>query len=609
LVYLEGVVALQRRSPRSSRVAMLAGVAVGLGACGGGERTIDVCARGDRADLAEALVGGSLELVFRSAGGRELARASAGVDRPTSLDTEVPDGAALVEISGRDRGGAEVAVGAAPIEDGHACVCLALSAQQAAACGGLRCRVTAGECRFTDEDGDPAGARTIAIGDNPDDDVAGATSDTALSDADGERDGNFGAAVRFGAASAPARTGLLRFDLTALPRTSQVERAEVQLAACGGAGCRAGGTIGLFPALEEWSEGTATGAPGCASWNCRVDGVSWSVPGCGYQSERNRSRTGAATALVDGAGPGARVTADVTELVIGWLGDPDRNRGVALVAGEEAAIDLVAREAPAGDGERPRLVVTFSLDDEGGLSDAGVDAGAADAGADAGAPPEMVAVPGGSFLMGCNREECEDDELPVHAVTLGGFEIDRTEVTQAAYALCVEAGACAEPTCGWDPVGQASYPVTCVRHGDARDYCGFAGKRLPTEAEWEKAARGVDGRRYPWGGRLPDCTLANAFGCAGKPQPVDLHPAGASPYGAVDMAGNVAEYVADFYGATYYAESPAEDPPGPATGTTRVRRGGTYIAGRDGLAAFDRVAVGANVRVDTIGFRCARDPE
>jgi len=573
-------------------------------ACGGADRTVDVCSRGDRDDLEDALLGGSLELLFRDRAGGELARASADVDRPTSL--EIPDRAARVEVSGRDRAGAEVAIGAAAIEDGRACVCLALSGQHLAACGGLGCQVVAGECRFEDEDGQPPGARTIAIGDNPDDDVAGATRDTMLSDGDDERDDNFGAAARFGAASAPARTGLLRFDLSALPRSSAVERAEIQVTACGDDGCRADGTIGFFTALESWTEGADEGDAGCASWNCRVDGMAWSVPGCGFLSDRNRSREGAAIATAPAA-PGSALTADVTSLVADWLARPGQNRGVALVAEEEAAVDLVASEAPAELGARPRLLVTFRLDESGPVADAGADAGPPDAGGDD--PPEMVEVPAGSFLMGCTGTGCEEDELPVHAVTLSAFEIDRTEVTQAAYQACVAGGVCTEPTCAWDPEAQPDYPVTCIPFDGARDYCAFAGKRLPTEAEWEKAARGVDGRRFPWGNGQPSCALANAFGCAGAVQPVAIHPDGASPYGALDMAGNASEVVADFYGATYYAESPGADPPGPESGANRVRRGGSYSGGGLKLSAFDRSQVAPGARVDNVGFRCARSLE
>jgi sulfatase modifying factor 1 len=622
-VYLEHVVPPARRSPATGLSALVAPL-VCL-ACAGDPRTVDVCARGDREDLVDALVGGSLELVFRDARGEEVARSTADVDRPTSLSAAVPEGARAVDVSGRDRAGAEVAIGGAPIEEGSACVCLALSSQHRAACAGLRCQVVDDQCRFLDDEGDPVGARTIVFGDNPGDDLAGAVRDTWLSDVDDQRDANFGAAERLFASGAPARTALFRFDLAGLPRTSAIDRAELQLTACG-ENCRAagappgfprtlrdqalgrtfaGGTLGVFRALEEWDEGPSpSGASECASWNCRVDGVSWSVPGCGYRSGRNRSRDGAASALVDAAGPGQPIVADVTALAADWLADPTANLGVAVVADEEAAVALVSREGE--EGARPRLFVTFRLDDVGSPVDAGVDAGV-DAAPDAGVdPPEMVRVQGGSFLMGCNRGECEADEKPVHAVTLAPFEIDRTEVTQGAYRGCVDAGECAEPSCAYDPVDQASYPVSCVRHEDARAYCAFAGKRLPTEAEWEKAARSDD-RQYPWGNRQPDCTLANAFGCAGLAQPVGLHPDGVSPYGAVDMAGNVSEYVADFYAADYYASSPAANPTGPADGEERVRRGGGHSGGRDTLSVFDRIAAGPFARGDNIGFRCARD--
>jgi formylglycine-generating enzyme required for sulfatase activity len=383
--------------------------------------------------------------------------------------------------------------------------------------------------------------------------------------------------------------------------------AELQLTTCG-EGCRAEGSVGLFPALESWTEGDGAGTEGdCATWNCRVDGVSWSVPGCGYLSGRNRSREGAAAAVIEVPGPGARLTADVTALVRGWMSDPEANRGLALVADEEAIVDLVAHEAPADLGARPRLLVTLRLDDEGPPVDAGVDAGS-DAGADAGVRPEMVEVPRGDVVMGCDVGECEADELPLHRVTISAFSIDRTEVTQGAYEACVAAGTCAEPTCAYDPGTSTDYPVACVRHADAADYCAFVDKRLPTEAEWERAARGND-RRYPWGNQKPDCTRANAFGCAGQAQPVDLHPDGDSPFGAADMAGNVSEYVADFYDPGYYAVSPAIDPPGPPedNAPTRIRRGGAYSGGDETLATFDRIQVGPNVRADNIGFRCARD--
>ncbi|HVV51450.1 MAG TPA: formylglycine-generating enzyme family protein, partial [Polyangia bacterium] len=158
---------------------------------------------------------------------------------------------------------------------------------------------------------------------------------------------------------------------------------------------------------------------------------------------------------------------------------------------------------------------------------------------------DRVTVPGGAFTEGSTRGE--DDERPARKVTLRAFAIDRTEVTRGDYAACVDAGRCKSPP-GADPAADAKLPVTGVDWNDAQAYCKFAGGRLPTEAEWEKAARGTDGRQYPWGNDL-DCARANWGNfegegpCAGKnpghPVAVGQYPTGASPYGALDMGGNV----------------------------------------------------------------------
>jgi len=203
----------------------------------------------------------------------------------------------------------------------------------------------------------------------------------------------------------------------------------------------------------------------------------------------------------------------------------------------------------------------------------------------------MVYVPAGEFLMGstaddidallaqysnCKREWIADEQ-PQHTVFLDAFWIDRTEVTNAQYRECVEAGACEEPGC-WDDsdLNAPNQPVVCMCWADAQDYAAWVGGRLPKEAEWEKAARGTDGRIYPWGNSPPDCDRANYEGCAGKPLPVGSHPDGASPYGVLDMAGNVREWVADWYDADYYSQSPLRNPQGPESGSFRVLRGASF---------------------------------
>jgi formylglycine-generating enzyme required for sulfatase activity len=225
----------------------------------------------------------------------------------------------------------------------------------------------------------------------------------------------------------------------------------------------------------------------------------------------------------------------------------------------------------------------------------------------------MVLVPEGSFTMGCTEGpgHCMEGEMdqPPHAVFVSAFEIDETEVSQQAYAACVAAAACTAAASGFDPGHDGALPVTNVSHDQARGYCAWAGKRLPTEAEWEKAARGTDERRYPWGDERPTCAQANLDVCGGKLRATTdpAARAGASPYGALDMAGNAEEWVADWFGATYYASSPARDPQGPAAST-----GSGYVV-RGGSVRDDWWHAGASVRLwddggpsPVRGFRCAR---
>jgi formylglycine-generating enzyme required for sulfatase activity len=228
----------------------------------------------------------------------------------------------------------------------------------------------------------------------------------------------------------------------------------------------------------------------------------------------------------------------------------------------------------------------------------------------------MVYVPEGAFLMGWGYASYirRVEERPQHTIYLDAFWIDQTEVTNAMYARCVEDGTCDPPSSYtsnkrssyYDNASYSDYPVIYVRWDQALEYCEWSGRRLPTEAEWEKAARGEDGWVYPWGDLLPDCNLANYHICKRNTDEVGSYLSGASPYGALDMAGNVWEWVADWYDPGYYERSPSENPQGPPSGTERVQRGGSWTYYDDYIRTTVRTGWNPASSAFNIGFRCAR---
>ncbi|MEO7095743.1 MAG: SUMF1/EgtB/PvdO family nonheme iron enzyme [Polyangiales bacterium] len=250
-----------------------------------------------------------------------------------------------------------------------------------------------------------------------------------------------------------------------------------------------------------------------------------------------------------------------------------------------------------------------------------------DAGADTAPPPEfepeprgpggVVSIGAGEFTMGCDGGAeigCRTNAHPRHQVTLVAYDIDKAEVTQGDYAKCVTSGGCTAPKAGcvYDPATRGDFPVTCVTWDQAKAYCGAAGMRLPTEAEWERAARGdaKEDRFYPWGKDPPDCDHANFFGVKGcefsAAKVVATRGAGASPFGALDMAGNVWEWTADFYDPGFYATSPASNPTGPSSGSARVARGGSFASGTASLQVTYREGFPSDTANREMGFRCAK---
>jgi len=251
--------------------------------------------------------------------------------------------------------------------------------------------------------------------------------------------------------------------------------------------------------------------------------------------------------------------------------------GAALLAAALAPVPAPAQEPPRGEVVNPK---------DGSV---------------------LVLIPPGDFLMGSPDGQGNDNERPRHRTALDGYYIGRFEVTVGQYRrFCAETGRTMR-----DQVGHADdAPVVEVNWEDADAYCRWAGLRLPTEAEWEKAARGGRDTTY-WWGDIPSHEMANYTGRSGADSWDDVSPVGRfppNPYGVHDMAGNVWEWVSDWYGERYYQASPAQNPTGPPTGDEKVLRGGSWDGPADYMRHARRARDYRDYRSTLLGFRVARTP-
>ena len=328
---------------------------------------------------------------------------------------------------------------------------------------------------------------------------------------------------------------------------------------------------------------------------------------------------------------------------------------IALAAGGWVALHGAGRDGAKGTGLTP-MSSSSAIASAGSPPLLASTSPSSSAAAAKQCPPGMILIPGGEFFMGSEEKDALDTEKPLHRVRLTPYCIDELEMTVAQYKECSDRGGCRragkenvwpgindvqrkiyDPLCNIaDPVGKATHPINCIDWDQAREACESRGGRLPTEAEWEFAARGPDGRVYPWGDEPPNALLLNACGkeCVawqkkhrdpgntpalmydeddGFPNtsPVGSFPKGKSRYGLQDVVGNVWEWVADFY-ADYdkaTASSTVTDPKGPATAADRVIRGGAWNGAQPSwVRPSFRFHVAPGARSYGFGFRCAKSP-
>ncbi|MBI5528066.1 MAG: SUMF1/EgtB/PvdO family nonheme iron enzyme [Deltaproteobacteria bacterium] len=356
--------------------------------------------------------------------------------------------------------------------------------------------------------------------------------------------------------------------------------------------------------------------------------------GCGLSAAIEGSTCEQASDCAEGLWCLGRVCRQAPAQPRHWGGGHD----VVADAAHDASIDGAILDAGHDTGIDASLDATTDANDTDVELDGGPDAelDGGDGGADTGIVVQcgpsptgkgglMCDVPAGPFMMGCNEvvdDKCSDDEKPYHEVTVPSYKIDKFEVTTGEYKACVDSGVCTVADtgtyCNYSVAGKENHPINCVDWNQATAYCVWAGKRLPTEAEWEKAAGGTDGRKYPWGNTGLDCDHAlwcedgsnypSSCGCGSVGTlPVGSKPLGGSPYdGALDIVGNVWEWVEDWYHNTYTG-APSDGSAWVApTGSDRVIRGGSWDdALADSLRASARNDTGPSRRLHSLGFRCA----